>query len=128
MKTSEIIKDIRDRYCNDCTADGCKSDCDEMDALNMALDLLEKKEQGLLIELPVPIGSEHYFIHPDKRRGIKKVKVVGCWKSSNDDCSELNIADVEGTFSYPIPFDDVKELLHDTRKDAEKRLEELRGE
>lgn len=92
----------------------------------MASDLLNRQEQGLLIELPVPIGSEHYFIHPDRRRGIKRVKVVGCWKSANDDCNEINIADVEGSFSIPIPFDSVNEVLLPTKEEAEKRLKELR--
>lgn len=90
--------------------------------------LVDAKAEGRIIELPVPIGSEHYYIARDKRRGIKKVKVCGIWTSCNPTCNHMLIADVEGTFSTQCVFDEIGTRFFATREEAEKCLKELRGE
>lgn len=72
------------------------------------LDLMEKQENGLIIELPAPIGSDVWLVH--KQDGYCTVSYV-----------DMMI----------FPLDLIEEwgkTVFATREEAEKRLEELKNE
>lgn len=78
------------------------------EALDLSMELLDKKEKGLLIELPVPIGSDVWLVH--KQDGYCTVSYV-----------DMMI----------FPLDLIEEwgkTVFATREEAEKRLEELKNE
>lgn len=115
MKASENIRQILEV--------GYNGSDEQSTALSVALDLLEKKEQNRIIEVPVRIGGEYYYIARDRRRGIKKVKVVGIWTSCDEKYSYMHVADVEGTFSTQCDFDEIGIRLFETREEAEEAIE-----
>lgn len=84
METSEVFKTERECIlrnesdnCNrDCASCDLVIDCNEiLKAYDKVLDLLEKQERGLIIELPVPIGSIVYSI--DSKNEIYRFEISG---------------------------------------------------
>lgn len=100
MKADEAKHDI-DELLKDNNAEGCPY-YEALLKAKEALDLLEKQEQGKIIELPVPIGTE--------------VWSVGAFRAYP--CIVEN-------HWLPKLWGDV---TFETKEEAEKRLAELRGE
>lgn len=96
------------------------------EAVRMALDLLEKKEAGLIVELPVPIGTEVWYFQ----------KVKGCQRKAGEECNldcikckSRRFQDKPETIKFGLWFLDAwGKTVFATREEAEVRLKELRGE
>lgn len=87
----------------------CNSDLRE--ALDLSMELLDKKEKGLLVELPVPIGATVYSISKSPfEESYYITQVVVGW---ND-------------IKWLIDF--CGKTVFATIGEAEKRLEELRND
>lgn len=119
-KYSEINKDYITPYCDNFICDGVCRDCDyEQIIINRLAELEDKIEDGTLVELPCKVGDAVYII---AKQGldiytVEKVVVCDFWYSSifNDLC--------------PMTADGVPlSEIFLTKAEAEKRLEELRGE
>lgn len=113
-KVKSCPKDCETISCVDC---GC---CDELDyALYRLAELEDKIENGTLVELPCKVGDTVFII---AKQGmdiytVEETTIVDFWFYPN-----------KNRF-YPIDENEIPiEKVFTTKAEAEKRLEELRGE
>lgn len=110
LTDKEIVKKLKDGYFGD-------TDKWEEAYLRLA-ELEDKIENGTLVELPAPLGSELWTIeYPTYKKGKETVTVLS-----------VKNATVERT-KYPLSLsnlDMVGKYYFLTREEAEKRLEELK--
>lgn len=116
MTTSEVFKIERECIlrnesdnCNrDCASCDLVIDCDEiLKAYDKVLDLLKKQEQGLIIELPIPIGSIVWGMNTDNSKVMQML-----FRSSQ----------IESVIKW------WGKTVFATREEAEARLKELKNE
>lgn len=80
-----------------------------------ALDLLEKQEQGLLIELPVPLGTEVWSYED-------------IWSGDGDHIEKTVIVNAPVEIDLLYNSENWGVTVFATKEEAEKRLEELRND
>ena len=131
MRNKDFI-DTNCKNCKQCKKVGRKYICNDMTAcdeeiINRLAELEDKIENGTLIDLPCKVGDVLYYACPLKKI-IEKHVVTGF-----DISKELSIRTISDCYSngnyvayfYPSYFN---KTLFKTKIEAEKKLEELKGE
>lgn len=118
----EILKDLR-IYDDDCETD--------VEALTIAIDTLEKLEEGKLIELPCKVGDTVYYLGGHYERHKTKVYVNEVTKSIVDHITigqkgvpQIDVCDNENAWTTFDCVDDFGKIVFLTKEEAEKKLEE----
>lgn len=119
----EILKDLR-IYDDDCETD--------VEALTIAIDTLEKLEEGKLIELPCKVGDTVYYLGGHYERHKTKVYVNEVTKGIVDHITigqkgvpQIDVCDNENAWTTFDCVDDFGKIVFLTREEAQKKLEEL---
>lgn len=119
----EILKDLR-IYDDDCETD--------VEALTIAIDTLEKLEEGKLIELPCKVGDTVYYLGGHYERHKTKVYVNEVTKGIVDHITigqkgvpQIDVCDNENAWTTFDCVDDFGKIVFLTKEEAEKKLEEL---
>lgn len=119
----EILKDLRIYY------DDCETD---VEALTIAIDTLEKFEEGKLIELPCKAGDTVYYLGGHYERHKTKVYVNEVIKGIVDHITigqkgvpQIDVCNDENAWTTFDCVDDFGKNVFLTREEAEKKLEEL---
>lgn len=122
----EILKDLR-IYDDDCETD--------VEALTIAIDTLEKLEEGKLIELPCKVGDEVYYLDGHYERHKTKVYVDEIKKGIVDHITigqkgvpQIDVCDDENVWTTFDGVDDFGKTIFLTKEEAEKALERLKNE
>lgn len=125
-ETIEILKDLR-IYDDDCETD--------VEALTIAIDTLEKLEEGKLIELPCKVGDEVYYLGGHYERHKTKVYVDEIKKGIVDHITigqkgvpQIDVCDDENVWTTFDGVDDFGKTIFLTKEEAEKALEGLKNE
>lgn len=118
----EILKDLR-IYDDDCETD--------VEALTIAIDTLEKLEEGKLIELPCKVGDTVYYLGGHYERHKTKVYVNEVTKGIVDHITigqkgvpQIDVCDNENAWTTFDCVDDFGKIVFLTKEEAEKKLEE----
>lgn len=119
----EILKDLR-IYDDDCETD--------VEALTIAIDTLEKLEEGKLVELPCKVGDTVYYLGGHYERHKTKVYVNEVIKGIVDHITigqkgvpQIDVCDDKNAWTTFDCVDDFGKTVFLTREEAEKKLEEL---
>lgn len=102
----------------------CEPDCEEIDAVYRRLKEYEDlEEQGLLLRLPYPLGTEYIYFVDIKDKKVYKLDAEKI---------EVNITPIRKKILYTIDgceflFEDFKKAVFLTKSEAEAKLKELRG-
>lgn len=118
---SKINNDYITPYCDKFICDGYCRECDyEQVIINRLAELEDKIEAGTLVELPCKVGDTIYYASECVTSVITFTIVA------------INIYEEETVFwddsSNDWHIEDFGKYVFTTKADAEKRLEELRGE
>lgn len=121
----EILKDLR-IYDDDCETD--------VEALTIAIDTLEKLEEGKLIELPCKVGDTVYYLGGHYERHKTKVYVNEVTKGIVDHITigqkgvpQIDVCDDENVWTTFDCVDDLGKIVFLKKEEAEKALEELKN-
>ena len=100
----------------------CEPDCEEIDAAYRKLKEYEDlEEQGLLMRLPYPLGTEYIYFADIKDREVYKLDAKKI---------EVNMTPIRKKILYTIDsyeflFEDFKKAIFFTKSEAEAKLKEL---
>lgn len=96
------------------------------------IELEDKMEQGLMVELPCKVGDTLYKVVNDKRvKHPIECKVIGIWICIREEDSNIHLAKyTDGVFEYSfsIPFSEIGKTIFLTEAEAVAKLRELQGE
>lgn len=102
----------------------CEPDCEEIDAVYRKLkDYEDLEEQGLLLRLPYPLGTEYIYFVDIKDREVYKLDAEKI-EVSMMPISKKVLYTVD---CYEFLFEDFKKAIFFTQSEAEAKLKELRG-
>lgn len=111
---------------------GCLQEYTPNDLINCLAEFEDKKEQGLIVELPCKVGDTLYKVVNDKRvKHPIECKVIGIWICIREEDSNIHLAKyTDGVFEYSfsIPFSEIGKTVFLTKAEAEAKLRELKGE
>lgn len=124
MKYERLTKKVNDKY--------CMPKCDEIDCDKVYIRLAEledKIEAGTLVELPFAIGQKIYSVIAkprfEKEQYINEFE-VGAYSIEKDRIDIIHYIEDDGIRRVYWTYKSDNAFL--TKAEAEKRLEELRGE
>lgn len=113
-----LIRECGDKLCKD-ICDDIECDCSKCElekALEKLADYEDLEEQGLLVRLPIALGSDVYFITVNNEiiHGI---------------CLDISLSDKQFYCQLGkwLKFSDIGQKVFRTRKEAEKKLEEMKA-
>lgn len=114
---SKINNDYITPYCDKFICDGCCRECDyEQVIINRLAELEDKIENGTLVELPCKVGDEIWWLYNQEDIIKDSCKSIAFRTDNNEMRWFINGTILDGTIMFL------------TKAEAEKRLEELRGE
>lgn len=91
--------------------------------------LRDKQEQGLMIELPVPIGETVYRINEYAENPIIPMSVVSFeFKGITNTFKEIRCKELGFGGEWTYRFTDIGKTLFLTRSEAEEALAQIKGE
>ena len=95
-------------------------------------EIFNDEEQGLIVRLPCKAGSYIYRVTGDKRKKApEKCEVVGVWLSEDEKSSRVRLYCLKNKgiwYSTELPLSEFGKTLFVEKKQAEKKLKELKGE
>ena len=100
----------------------CEPDCEEIDAVYRKLKAYEDaEEQGLLLRLPYPLGTEYIYFVDIKDREVYKLDAEKV---------EVNMTPIRKKILYTVDcyeflFEDFEKAVFLTREEAEAKLKEM---
>jgi len=103
----------------------CEPDCEEIDAVYRKLkDYEDAEEQGLLLRLPYPLGTEYIYFVDEKDMDVYELD------AEKIEASMMPISKkILYTIDYfEILFEDFGKIVFLTREEAEAKLKEMEGE
>ena len=119
-----LIKECGDKLCKD-ICDDIECDCSKCElekALEKLADYEDSEEQGLLVRLPCKIGDTLYCID----NGIVELLIVNSFRIYNFNRIEIDFENASG-FTLCTFSGELDEGYFLTRKEAEKKLEEMKA-
>ena len=102
----------------------CEPDCEEIDTVYRKLKEYEDaEEQGLLLRLPYPLGTEYIYFVDIKDRKVYKLD-AGKIEVNMTPIRKKILYTVDG---YEFLFEDFEKAIFLTREEAEAKLKEMEG-
>ncbi len=102
----------------------CEPDCEKIDAVYRKLKEYEDaEEQGLLLRLPYPLGTEYIYFVDIKDRKVYRLDAEKI---------EVNMTPIRKKILYTVDgfeflFEDFEKAVFLTREEAEAKLKEMEG-
>ena len=102
----------------------CEPDCEEIDAVYRKLkDYEDLEEQGLLLRLPYPLGTEYIYFVDEKDMDVCELDAEKIEVSMMPISKKVLYA----VDCFEILFEDFGNIAFLTKSEAESKLKELRG-
>ncbi len=102
----------------------CEPDCEEIDAVYRKLkDYEDAEEQGLLLRLPYPLGTEYIYFVDEKDMDVYELDAEKI-EVSMMPISKKVLYTVD---CFEILFEDFGKIVFLTREEAEAKLKEMEG-
>ena len=116
-------------YCDNCSKG--TGDCDRLKAMvNRLAKFEDSEEQGLLVRLPCKVGDTVYRVNAGAKQPIIPMTVSEihflCYK--NERAVRFDAIGKEDMEESCYRLEDIGRIVFLTRKEAEKKLEEMKGE